>query len=110
MVDHAGAMCVLLWSTIYLDHQSVYEIAEILRTGPNVARSIGASTLEDAEGVPDDSFVLQEVLSKDLKVLSESALARDDRAMAVAYGSLVQTCVRCHSAYASDLATREDDG
>lgn len=106
MIDHGNDMADLLWATLFLDNQSVYEIAENLRATPRLARPITNDATELNSQLPTEFFALQDQLALQAEALSQGALAQDPDAMAAAYGALAQTCVRCHSVYLTEPPKR----
>jgi hypothetical protein len=99
MANHGRDMSDLLWATLFLDHQSVQEIAEHIRSTPRFSRPLSGDATELNASLPKEFFALQDELLLRAGELAESAQKRDPNAMASAYGALNQTCVRCHSIY-----------
>ena len=106
MINHGNDMADLLWATLFLDDQSVHDIAEHLRQAPRLARPIHQDATELNASLPAEFFDLQDKLAEQATALAESAAAKDPNAMAAAYGALAETCVRCHSLYLTEPPKR----
>jgi hypothetical protein len=102
MLNHANDMSDLMWATLFLDDQSVQDIADHIRTTPRFARPLTNDATELNVLLPAEFFALQDELSVRASELAESARRRDADAMAASYGAVMQTCVRCHSVYMSE--------
>jgi hypothetical protein len=102
MLNHGNDMSDLMWATLFLDDQSVADIADHIRTTPRFARPLTRDATELNSLLPAEFFALQDQLVERATELADSARRRDADAMAASYGALMQTCVRCHSVYMSE--------
>lgn len=107
MMNHGEDMSDLMWATLFLDDQSVADIAEHIRTMPRFARPLTGDATELNSLLPAEFFSLQDQLVERASELAESARHKDAEAMAASYGALMQTCVRCHSVYMSEPPAKE---
>ncbi len=99
MLNHGNDMSDLLWATLFLDEDSVRDIAEHIKATPRFARPIEKDATELNSSLPQEFFQLQDELIARATDLAEIASSHDANGMAAAYGALTQTCVRCHSLY-----------
>jgi cytochrome c556 len=104
MINHGDDMSDLLWATLFLDDDSVRDIADHIRSSPKLARPITRDATELNSRLPAEFFALQDELAMRAEELAESAETGDPDAMAAAYGALAQTCVRCHAIYLAEPA------
>lgn len=114
MMNHGNDMSDLMWATLFLDDQSVRDIADHIRTSPRFARPLSRDATELNSLLPAEFFALQDQLVVRATDLAEAAERRDAEAMAASYGALMQTCVRCHAVYMSEppgtnLGSLEDE-
>ena len=107
MMNHGDDMSDLMWATLFLDDQSVRDIADDIRTTPRFARPLSRDATELNSLLPREFFALQDQLVERATELAEAAERRDAEAMAASYGALMQTCVRCHSVYMSEPPANE---
>ena len=110
MIDHGQDMTDLLWATLFLDEDSVKEIARHIVEQPRFSRPLTQDAAELNSRLPPEFFALQDELITRANELAESADSRDPNAVATAYGQLAQTCVRCHSVYLTSEPTRVSEG
>ncbi len=94
--DHAES---LLWSALMLDHAAAREIATWVADDLAIARPMAGQ--EDALNtlLPEAYFEQQDALRAAAQELAAAAYAKDDQAVARAYGELTKTCITCHSLY-----------
>jgi hypothetical protein len=102
MMNHGNDMSDLMWATLFLDDQSVADIADHISTTPRFARPLTRDATELNSLLPPEFFELQDQLVERATELAENARRKDADAMAASYGALMQTCVRCHSVYMSE--------
>ena len=107
MLNHGDDMSDLMWATLFLDDQSVADIADHIRTMPRFARPLTGDATELNSLLPPEFFALQDQLVERAFELAENARHKDAEAMAESYGALMQTCVRCHSVYMSEPPAKE---
>lgn len=99
MLNHGDDTENLLWSTLMLDYESTDGIAGRISETPTLARP-GPGELDTINAMlPAEFFELQDQLNTSVRALRTAARAKDDSAMAVQYGQVVQTCIQCHSLY-----------
>ena len=103
-------MSDLVWAMLFVDDDSVAEIAENIATQPRIARPTTNDATELASRLPTSFFDLQDELVTTAERLSKEARAKDVANMAYAYGALTATCVRCHAAYLSEPPGRLGTG
>jgi hypothetical protein len=99
MQRHGSDVEALLRSVVLLRRPEAREAANRIATEPWLVRPIRGS--EDAlnSSLPELFFILQDQLRDRARTLAQAATAKDDRALAQAYGQVMETCVQCHSAY-----------
>jgi hypothetical protein len=107
MMNHGNDMSDLMWATLFLDDQSVGDIADHIRSTPRFARPLSKDATELNSLLPKEFFALQDELVERATELAEAAERRDADAMAASYGALMQTCVRCHSVYMTEPPAAE---
>ena len=101
MLDHGRDMSDLLWATLFLDDESVRDIADHIRSAPRLARPQTRDASELNSQLPAEFFDLQDELVRRATELADVAESRDPQLMAARYGELAETCVRCHMMYLS---------
>jgi hypothetical protein len=106
MQRHGSDVEELLRAVLLLRRKEAREAANRIATEPWLVRPIRGS--EDAlnSSLPELFFILQDQLRDRAHALAEAAAAKDDRALAQAYGRVMETCVQCHSAYLTPPAKR----
>ena len=99
MVSHGENMENLQWATLMLDYESIETLAGWIGTRPRFARA-GAGQEDTVNyALPEGFFAFQDQLRESAQALARAAEARDDAAIASAYGRMTQTCIGCHSLY-----------
>ncbi|MBI2374396.1 MAG: cytochrome c [Deltaproteobacteria bacterium] len=100
MKGHGDAMTDLVWAVLYLEHDQVGRVAaEIAEPG------LGRARAEDdplRTAFPETYFELERELLARSRELADTAATKDAAAIALAYGRVAETCVRCHAVYLDD--------
>lgn len=101
MARHARDMQGLISAVVLLDKALARDLATGIATEPRLARPFGAADEDDTlnKALPLRFFTLQDELRLRAQQVADASKADDDRALAVAFGKLAETCVACHSAY-----------
>lgn len=99
MVSHGENMENLQWATLMLDYESIETLAGWIGTRPRLARATAGQEDTLNYALPDEFFAFQDQLRESAQALARGAEARDDAAIADAYGRMTQTCIGCHSLY-----------
>lgn len=102
MLNHGSDMSDLLWATLFLDEDSVADIAEHIIQTPRFARPTTQDATELNAALPAEFFDLQDQLVERAEALAEAAQRQAPNEMAEAYGELTKTCVKCHSVYLTE--------
>lgn len=110
MATHGQDMSDLVWAMLFVDNNSVAEIAENIASQPRLARPTTNDATELASRLPSSFFDLQDELVTSAERLSKEARAKNVANMGDAYGALTATCVRCHAAYLSEPPGRLGTG
>lgn len=99
MQRHGRDQARLVTAVTLIQRDVVASIADDIAAEPRLVRprSEGADELNSA--LPERFFVLQDALRLRAKDLSGAAKAKDDVALAKAFGQMVEICVSCHSTY-----------
>src|SRR5262252_8809726 len=85
MLNHGSDMSDLLWATLFLDEDSVRDIAQHIQDTPRFARPIEKDATELNSSLPQEFFELQDELVARANDLAELAASHDANGMAVAY-------------------------
>lgn len=104
MHRHAEDAADLNWAVLLLDYASVATVARRIADEPRIGRPPPAASpdaLLNAR-LPDVFYQVQDELEARARALAEIAERQTPNAMATAYGTLTETCVRCHAVYAAD--------
>lgn len=99
MKRHGHDMPQLMLSVVLLQRDVAAEAAKRIANEPLVMRPPPGDDSLLNSALPPRFFVLQDELRQRAKALSDAADQKDDKALAVAFGQLTETCVACHSAY-----------
>jgi hypothetical protein len=99
MVSHGDNMENLQWATLMLDYESIVTLAGWIGTRPRFARAAPGQEDTLNAALPEGFFAFQDQLRESAQALARAAEARDDAAIADAYGRMTQTCIGCHSLY-----------
>ena len=99
MYVHGEDLRDLNWAVLFLDHATVQEIAERIAKAPRFAPPVSSDATELNTRIPKEFFALQGELAERARTLSTAAESSDLVAVSVAYGRMVETCVRCHDRY-----------
>lgn len=99
MERHGTDALELSRSVLLLQNKQVQEIATRIASEPRLVRPVKGS--EDAlnAALPERFFVFQDELRDRARMLAEAAAGKDPKALARAYGHLMETCVSCHAVY-----------
>jgi hypothetical protein len=99
MADHGDEMQLLLAAVLMLNQDLAHQVARQIADQPILSRPIpGEPDTVNAE-IPKAFFGLQEQLRTRARAVGVAASSGDSRRLAKATGSLIQTCVACHSVY-----------
>lgn len=101
---HGDDMSDLMWSVLFLDHESTHAIAEDIARTPRIARPLeGEQDMNDLNHVLSPAFFeIQDELVEHSKALAAAASEKDRVKVADEFGDLMKTCVRCHSTYLNE--------
>jgi cytochrome c553 len=98
MARHWDALNELRWTAASLEFDRTRElagaIARAVPCGHPADTSVSAS-----EVIPPSYLALEEELAQRAHQLGGAAARTDVRAVALAYGAVVETCARCHDRY-----------
>jgi hypothetical protein len=99
MADHGDEMQLLLEAVLMLNPDLAQQVARQIAGQPILSRPIsGEPDTVNAE-IPKAFFRLQEQLRTRARAVGAAASSGDSRRLAKSTGSLIQTCVACHSVY-----------
>ncbi len=93
MFEHGQNMEHLLWATTMLRYSAAKKIAD------SIAGQAATARKKNAKILPETFLEHQEELRRAAEMLSNASSRQDDKALALAYGLLTASCVRCHSTY-----------
>ncbi|WP_373047716.1 cytochrome c [Vulgatibacter sp.] len=99
MGNHRVDMTRLNFAVLFLEHETAERLARRIAAEPRLAEPVGDGGAELNSLVPPRFFELQDELKERALQLADAAARGNDGAIAKAYGSLTETCVRCHAAY-----------
>jgi len=99
MAGHEDDMAGLVHAVVLLQYEAAARTAHRIAAEPKLARAFGDDLSSVNAEIPLRFFELQDNLGQRASALEAAALARDDAALAEAYGRLAAACVACHSAY-----------
>jgi hypothetical protein len=99
MVQHGRDMARLQRVTLDLEYDLIEQSSAWLAEEPAVARPAMSDRALLRAGLPPRFFQLEAELRGKAIILRGAALVRDDEAIAVAYGRVAETCIRCHALY-----------
>ncbi len=99
MASHARDMGTLMSNIMVLRYKKIEEGASAIAADANLSRPLTGDATELNAHLPAKFFDLQEELKERAKVLAEAAHRMSAFDVADAYGSVSETCVRCHATY-----------
>jgi hypothetical protein len=99
MVRHGEDMARLQRVTFELEYDLIEQSAAWLAEPPAVQRPRTTDRELLRRGLPPRFFQLEAELHGRAVALRVAALAHDDEGIALAYGRLTETCIRCHAIY-----------
>jgi hypothetical protein len=99
MASHARNMGDLMSAIMVLDYPRVHEGAEAVANDATLSRPLSQEASELNALLPEDFFRQQDNLRAHARLLAEAATLQSAHAVADAYGSLSESCVRCHYVY-----------
>lgn len=102
MIQHGRDMARLQRVTLDLEYDLIEQSSAWLAEEPAVPRPEVSDRALLRAGLPPRFFQLEAELRGKAIILRGAARVRDDEAIALAYGRLVETCVRCHSLYRAE--------
>lgn len=102
MVQHGRDMARLQRVTLDLEYELIGQSSAWLAEEPAIARPAMSDRALLRAGLPPRFFHLEAELRGKAIILRGAALVRDDEAIAVAYGRLAETCIRCHALYRAE--------
>ena len=102
MVQHGRDMARLQRVTLDLEYDLIAQSSAWLAEEPAIARPAMSDRALLRAGLPPRFFQLEAELRGKAVILRGAALVRDDEAIAVAYGRLAETCIRCHALYRAE--------
>ena len=106
MVQHGRDMARLQRVTLDLEYDLIEQSSAWLAKEPAVARPAMTDRALLRAGLPPRFFHLEAELRGKAVILRGAALVGNDEAIAVAYGRLAETCIRCHALYRSEEGRR----
>jgi hypothetical protein len=99
MASHARSMGDLMSAIMVLDYPRIREDAEAVAFDASLSRPLTHEASELNALLPEDFFRQQDNLRAHARLLAEAATLQSAHAVANAYGSLSESCVRCHHIY-----------
>jgi hypothetical protein len=104
MERHGADMSQLVSQVVLLRYDAIVPLSEHIVREPQLARPLPGEMDQLNAQLPSRFFTFQEELRERARQLTDAARARDDKALAGAFGRLTESCVACHAAYRSDPA------
>ncbi len=102
MGNHRVDMARLHSAVLFLEHEAAATLARSIAAEPRLATPTHGADAQLNSLVPPRFFELQDELRKKALELAQAAEKEDDAAIAKAYGSLAETCVRCHATFLNE--------
>jgi cytochrome c556 len=102
MGNHRVDMARLHAAVLFLEHEAAEALARSIAAEPRLAAPTHGADAQLNSLVPPRFFELQDELRKKALQLAMAAEKEDDAAIAKAYGSLTETCVRCHATFLNE--------
>lgn len=106
MDRHGATLNFLLADVILLRYEAAEQLATQLLEEPKLSRPAPFADQSLNTLLPDAFFDHQDALAASTGALAKAARARDDAALAKAFGAVAQTCVACHTSYLHDPLPR----
>lgn len=99
MTAHARDMSDLVSAILLFDCQRIADRSDEIAADVNLSRPTMQDATELNASIPEKFFVRQDDLKAAARALAQSARTADPSRVALAYGQVSQTCVRCHADY-----------
>ena len=99
MSSHAQDMSQLVSAIMLLQYSDIITRAEKIADDVNLSRPITNDATELNSSLPEKFFLHQDDLKLAAHVLATAGRTANPYQVAVSYGKLSETCVRCHADY-----------
>jgi len=105
MERHGDEMVRLVIAATLLHRDKVQRFASDIASEPRLTRPLRGEP-DDVlnSALPEKFFVLQDELRERAKALAQTARGTNNDELAAGVGLVLQTCVRCHSAFLEQSA------